>query len=528
MASLRNDRWNLVWVSLFSLIVAVGVFVRYWQIDRRPMHHDEACQAVRFGQLLESGKYTYDPNDHHGPSLYYAAIPIARLAGCNSLKSLTERVVRFLPAFAGALSVLLIASLVGGLGRPATLAAAGFAAVSTSLVYYSNYFIQESMLVLFTAIAIITAWRYMQSGLLRWALVAGLFAGLMHATKETCIFAYVCGACALIDAAYTGRLTGIHDAVPKGRILRGLVVMALSASVISVVLFSSVFSNWGGVWDSIRTYWLYIERSSGANVHDKPFYYYFQLLALGKGDSGTWWSEAGMLLLAGIGICSVIKGSLSGGKSTRLEIFIVSFSVLILLAYSVVSYKTPWCVMSISFSFCLVAGIGFGRIRNMLTDKVQRILFYCATCIIFLQTGTQSLLATSIYCADTRSPYVYSQTVPDFLKLVKRINTIAALSSRGDNSLMFVVALEQDTWPLPWYTRQYSKAGYWTDPAQVPLGVKPDMWVVSPEFDGKLAGRIGDDYQQEFYGLRPDVFLSLYIRKDLWNEFMKTVAGDKK
>ena len=47
----------------------------------RPMHHDEANQAVRFGRLLETGEYRYDRRDHHGPTLYYLTLPVAWLRG---------------------------------------------------------------------------------------------------------------------------------------------------------------------------------------------------------------------------------------------------------------------------------------------------------------------------------------------------------------------------------------------------------------------------------------------------------------
>ena len=43
----------------------------------RPMHGDEANQAVRTGMLLETGRYDYDPQDHHGPSLYWLTLPVA-------------------------------------------------------------------------------------------------------------------------------------------------------------------------------------------------------------------------------------------------------------------------------------------------------------------------------------------------------------------------------------------------------------------------------------------------------------------
>ena len=65
--------------AAFSVVAAgavvLGLAFRLAWLDLRPMHHDEANQAVRFGQLLETGEYRYDRNDHHGPTLYYLTLP---------------------------------------------------------------------------------------------------------------------------------------------------------------------------------------------------------------------------------------------------------------------------------------------------------------------------------------------------------------------------------------------------------------------------------------------------------------------
>ena len=43
------------------------------------MHNDEAVNAIKFGKLWEGSGYKYDPNEHHGPSLYYATVALAKL-----------------------------------------------------------------------------------------------------------------------------------------------------------------------------------------------------------------------------------------------------------------------------------------------------------------------------------------------------------------------------------------------------------------------------------------------------------------
>ena len=112
---------------------------------------DEANQAVKAGALLETGVYRYDPDEHHGPTLYWLTLPALWLSGA-------ERPGRQPDALAyrdraghvrggpGAL-LLLVAD---GLGGPAVLLAAVLTAISPAMVFYSRYYIQEMLLVFFT------------------------------------------------------------------------------------------------------------------------------------------------------------------------------------------------------------------------------------------------------------------------------------------------------------------------------------------------------------------------------------------
>ena len=60
-----------------ALITLAAWWLRTHDLARRPMHADEANQAVKTGELLAIGHYAFDPRDHHGPTLYYLALPIA-------------------------------------------------------------------------------------------------------------------------------------------------------------------------------------------------------------------------------------------------------------------------------------------------------------------------------------------------------------------------------------------------------------------------------------------------------------------
>jgi predicted membrane-bound mannosyltransferase len=103
------------WIPL-ALLVALALGLRTYELDRRPLHADEANQAIKTGELLEHGRYAFDPRDHHGPTLYYAALPLAWLRGETTLATLSETTIRLVPALAGTCGVLLLFFLARPLG----------------------------------------------------------------------------------------------------------------------------------------------------------------------------------------------------------------------------------------------------------------------------------------------------------------------------------------------------------------------------------------------------------------------------
>ena len=58
--------------AVVVLLAGLALILWSWSLGQRPMHNDEAVNGIKFGQLWDHGGYQYDPNEHHGPALYYA------------------------------------------------------------------------------------------------------------------------------------------------------------------------------------------------------------------------------------------------------------------------------------------------------------------------------------------------------------------------------------------------------------------------------------------------------------------------
>ena len=128
--------------ALFLIIVCSAILFRVVRLDLRPMHHDEANQAVKFGDLLEKGEYTYDPIEHHGPTLYYFSLPVAWVSTGKSFAALDEGMLRLVPALFGVGILLLLLLFKDGFSRSAILFSGIFVAISPVMVFYSRFYIQ--------------------------------------------------------------------------------------------------------------------------------------------------------------------------------------------------------------------------------------------------------------------------------------------------------------------------------------------------------------------------------------------------
>jgi len=125
------------------LVALVALALRLTRLTNRPMHGDEAVNAVKFGDLLEEGFYRYDPHEYHGPTLNYLTLIPAWLGSAEKLAQVGEFTLRIVPVFFGILLVLMPLLLTRGLGKTVVILAVAFTAVSPAMVFYSRYYIHE-------------------------------------------------------------------------------------------------------------------------------------------------------------------------------------------------------------------------------------------------------------------------------------------------------------------------------------------------------------------------------------------------
>ena len=513
------------------------------------MHGDEANQAVRAGGLLDNGVYHYDPTDHHGPVMYYAAIPFCK-ATAATFPETTERNFRMVPVAFSLLTLLLMMRLFasdrkGLFTHPAgVLTAILLTALSPAMNYYSRFFIQETMFVTFLTGMLVCAVQYVRAGggTRKGAWMAGGFGvclGLAIATKETVVLSVAAAGFAALCACGLRRLLNAWNT-------RDFLIMVGATLLVAALFFSSFLTHPQGLYDAVfSTAAAYAERA-GEDDHRNPWDFYLKLLfwyrygpPLVMSDQGLtgvlwvmskWyakgriWSEAGVLLLpALLAIITAFiprrhetAGNPGNLIPTRWLRFLTVYTLALTAIYSAIPYKTPWCMLTFLHGYVLLAGVGVALAWERLARLpwtwrwlpaagTAALLAYAA----FFQI-TQARRACVTFAADTRNPYVYAHTGTDAMNLVAAIEAAAAKAD-GHDTPIAIAAPPSDTWPLPWYLRKYTRVGYWTAIDDLPPGFEPTILVTALEEGHTAHERHGKGKTANYYGIRPGVLLYAFL-----------------
>lgn len=493
-------------VLIFVVLAALAAAFRFPRLADRPMHCDEAVNADKLGTLLDQGRYEYSTVDFHGPSLLYLTLVAARAEGIRRYVDLNEVTLRAVPAVLGVLLVAAHFFLIRYLGLAAAAFAALLTAISPAMVYYSRYFIHETLFVFLTFCALLSVFAYCKQGTGARAVVVGALFGLMFATKETVIITLPC----MLVAGVV---------LPKPRLSsRHLLLAAGAAIFVGLILMSSFFTHPRGVIDSILAYRTYLQRGSGINTfHVHPWYYYFNLLFFFHAAGGPIWSETLIAVLAAAGLLVVFR-------QPGIPRFLAIYTVLMVVAYSAIPYKAPWNLLGFLHGMILLAGIGAVWLLQHARKVAAMVILIGAAHLAW-----QARAASFQYAADPRNPWVYAHTGPDVFAITNQIELLAKAHPAG-RAMPIEIVTRENLWPLPWYLRRFSGAGWWngvseTAPAAPVILATPDMepallhklYDLPPPGHREMYVNMFDHYVE----LRPSVEVRGYIAKSLWDDMQE-------
>ena len=201
-----------------------------------------------------------------------------------------------------------------------------------------------------------------------------------------------------------------------------------------------------------------------------------------------------------------------------------------LVAYSIIPYKTPWCIISILWPFFFVAGALLAELADLAAStaaragKSLRYGRWIAWPLAAALLGGGGYLAFQINYVrptDESEDYVYVQTFPDMWDIV---DPMADLAKRDPTAYGLPgVILCGSTYPLPWMLGDFEHIGYYADkadPGAEAIAAADFLLVVDQRVEA-VEPMLKDTYYRENVRLRSALEgLTLYLRASRFRPVM--------
>lgn len=450
-------------------ILMLAALLRLWALDLKPAHFDEGVNGWFADQMSRTGYYRYDPTNYHGP-LHMVAVFVSQTLLGRNLWAL--RLPAVLASLLAVWMLLRFREFFGS--RAARIAALGMA-VSPAFVFFGRYSIHESWLVFFLLMLLYGLLGLGERGERRylWWALGGVTGAIL--TKETYAIHGACFFLALVTLRFWEKVMPSSPAFPivTQRWNRNELIPAVAISAFTIVAFySGFFFDFGAVSGLWETFAAWFKTGVEAGGHEKtgyqlgPLNYYFLELALRY----EWAAFFGLLA------CLAYVG-----KSDGRVRYIAIYGGGAMVAYSLIPYKTPWCLISLLWPFYLVGGCFLARLRAIVSFPLV-----AATAVGGI------VLATPLNFTnfdDDDEPYVYVQTYKEIDNAIGPLLMQAAKDPTTFNKSGVIVL--SSYYPLPWILGDFTKVGYFelsNLPAQIDAAFVLTEADSSPDVESRLKG----------------------------------------
>ncbi len=571
----QQPKTDALWIIACSVITALAAFARFFLLELKPLHHDEGVNGFFLTTLFRDGVYKYDPQNYHGPDLYYIALAVTKIFGLNTLS------IRGSVAIFGVLTVVLAFFLKDYIGKIGALSAALFLALSPGMVFISRYFIHEILFVFFSfgivvgvlyfiekrkaGVVAIAAMTFLllicflptalnlanqvgeDNETLRWILRVGLFA--VEAVLVFLIMRMLTNwregspIYLILAAASTVMLFATKETA-------FLTVGTMLIACVCVWLWRKIYGAAFGEFkknelEPVELTWTNFRARLGTGgdftllivacavvflyvgaMFFSSFFTYPEGISKAF-ETYSFWTKTGSKDHTQNGFLAYVKW----GMKLESPIFILSAvgTVIALLkarhrfaifagfwAFGLFAAYTiiPYKTPWLALSFLLPMCVVAGYGVNELIaskDKIVKILGAMVLILAALVLGYQTYDLNFVRYDDDTEPYVYAHTKREFLDLINKIEHYAEKSGKGKDASVEIVS--PDYWSMPWYMRDYPRAVFH---GQFVDANTAEMIVASTAQKDELNERYGAHYKSAgTYPLRPGVDLILLVRKDL-------------
>jgi uncharacterized protein (TIGR03663 family) len=485
-------------------IMLIAVFLRVWLIEIKPAHFDEGINGWFADQMKASGYHRYDPTNYHGPLHFYAVFL------CQILFGRELWALRVPAILASILSVLAILRFRNFFGQPAARFAALAMAVSPAYVFYGRYSIHESWQVLFSILLLHAILGLWQTGARKHLFMLAAGAAGMILTKETYLLHIGCLLLAVPVLLVWKFVSPPNPGWPiaKQSWTRDDVVTSFGVSALVIVFFySGTFLDFRAVSGLWETHAAWFKTGMEAGGHEKTTY---DLV----GPLNYYWLALMARCFEWPALLGVVAGLRYILPSDSRYRYIAIASAGTLLAYSIISYKTPWCIISMLWPFYLL----LGAVIQEAVSKTHRRVFWWIAVPLLAASLAYTVRLNFLIFTDDREPYVYVQTYEDINRVTNPILKVA--KSEPDGYQMEGAIVLDSYYPLPWIFGDFTRIGYF-DKTNPPPRWNYDFLMIESAKESEIEPKLGRPYLKIPFRLRSGQEpCTAYLASDIFEEVL--------
>lgn len=420
------------YAGFLLILLILSVLSRFLFLTNKPIHFDEGINGWFVMQMKLTGFYKYDPTNYHGPLHFYV------LAFFEYLFGRSVETLRAVPAFFGVLSVMFV-----GLDLFATrrvrIPLAIFLLLSTAFIFFGRSGIHEMPFVFFQLV--------MAAGLLRWIegakdskafslVIIGLWG--MMLLKETFAVSLFAWGVAYLSLGYTEVRALFLKSTWAPVWNRKVRLLSLGLIAGFVLFFTGFMLNPHGFLDFFIAFLPWMKTGTHGNGHEKEFLYWVKVLA-----------QAEPLVL--LGIATSLVGIFTKNKAFRA---VSVFSLVQLLVYSLIPYKTVWCMLTLVWGFYFSLAYALVHWQNRIVHR-GLIALTVILSVVQLKSTYESNYKNPI---NMEHPYVYVNSTYELKDFVDFLATQFKAHPAWNQETIQVGMREQ--WPWPWIFHAYPHLDY--------------------------------------------------------------------
>lgn len=429
------------------LLLLLLIGMRFEALDLKAVHHDESINGWFTLQIWNQGWYQYDPSNYHGPLFFYLTALAERLNGwgIDSFRLVTV-------LFSAAWLIYL-----HRFWRKAKWSSKWYllvVALSPGYLFFARSAIHETVFLFFMTLLMggtvqVFAWNQSRG----WrAIIWGLAGAIL--LKETWLLWVVAMVAAIPLVAIFKKDSFWRHVLVQPRLLMQVIrvhwqttfpaegYLHLGLALMAIALLYTGFGvHPRGLWDLVVAYLPWFRTGVQSGGHDKPFYYWLELL---------WRYEKPLLFLwSGLLMTTVIFAR----RLSTFSLWFLLATLLHFLIYSLIPYKTPWCMVTVFAPFVF----GYGLWKTELggwswRNPAQGGLGLAALVALYFQWGDMRDL-NYVHPTNLDHEYVYVQTDQRMKTLFDRLKKAAA-----ENPALLGQPIQLaggETWPMSWWFSQF-------------------------------------------------------------------------